>query len=154
MAAGVGDGEPVEGMVGDSRHHRIVGGPVGEADDAGGEGEQVEQPDHRQKRQQPQDIGLRLGAADAHQHQRRGDQPARHQQHQHDAARPPRLVQGQRLAGRIIVGIGDHELSGHGLSAKDMARRGAPGSECLNRAGERKPARDIPAAISRPNCTK
>ena len=60
VAARVGDREPVEGAVGDAADHGIVGAAVGEADDAGGEREQAEQPDHRQQRQKPQDIGLRL----------------------------------------------------------------------------------------------
>ena len=98
MAARIGDREPVIGVVGDVAHHRIVGGAVGEADDAGGEREQVEQPDHRQQRQQPQDIGLRLRPADGHQRDRGRDDAAGHQQHQHDAAAAPRrLVDGLRL---------------------------------------------------------
>ncbi len=48
MAAGVGDRQPVMGMVGDAAQDRVVGGPIGEPEDAGGESEQVEQPDHRQ----------------------------------------------------------------------------------------------------------
>ena len=47
MAAGIGDREAVEGVVGDRAHDRIVGRAVGETDDAGGERKQVEQPDHR-----------------------------------------------------------------------------------------------------------
>ena len=67
VAPGIGDGEPVMGMVGDAAHHGIIGLAIGETDDAGGEGEQIEQPDHRQQRQHAEDIGLRLGAADRHQ---------------------------------------------------------------------------------------
>ena len=52
MAAGVGDRQSVIGMIGNAAHHRVVGGAVGKADDSGGIGEQVEQPDHRQQRQQ------------------------------------------------------------------------------------------------------
>ena len=48
MAARVGHRQPVKGMVGDAPHHRVVGGAVGEADDAGGESEQVEHADGRQ----------------------------------------------------------------------------------------------------------
>ena len=48
MAARVGDGKPVIGVVGDMTHHRVVGGAVGEADDTRGESEQIEQPDHCQ----------------------------------------------------------------------------------------------------------
>ena len=44
VAARVGDREAVEGMIGDRLHQRIVGGAVGEADDAGGKGEQVNSP--------------------------------------------------------------------------------------------------------------
>ena len=69
------DGEAVIGMVGDAAHHRIIGSAVGEADDAGGKGEQVEQPDCPQQRQHAEDnIRLGLGAADEHQrHQYRND---------------------------------------------------------------------------------
>ena len=99
MAARVGDREPVIGVIGDAAHDGIVGRAIGEADDAGGEREQVEQPDHGQQRQQPEDIGLRLGAADGHQRDRGRDDPAGHQQHQHDAAAAPRrLVGGHRLS--------------------------------------------------------
>ena len=91
MAAGVGDREPVEGVVGDPRRHRIVGA-AGEADHAGGEREQVEQPDHGEHGQQPEDVGLRLRAADGHQRDRDRDQNGRDQQHQHDAAPAPRRV--------------------------------------------------------------
>ena len=87
VPAGIGDRKPVEGAVGDPALHRIVGGAVGEADDAGGEREQAEQPDHGEQREQPEDIGLRLGPPDGHQRDRRRDQlPARHQEHQHDGA--------------------------------------------------------------------
>ena len=65
MTAGVGDRQAVIGVIGDAAHDRVVGGAIGEANDSGGEGEQVEQPDHRQQRQQPENIGLRLRAADA-----------------------------------------------------------------------------------------
>ena len=110
MPAGVGDRQPVIGMIGDAAHHRIIGAAVGEADDAGGEGEQVEQPDHRQQRQQAKDIGLRLGAADGHQRDRHRDNAGGHQQHQDDAAAPPRrLVGHQRLGGEIVVGFGGHQ---------------------------------------------
>ncbi len=63
MPAGIGHGQAVEGMIGDAAHDGIVGVAVGEADDAGGKGEQVEQPDHRQQGKQPKDIRLRLVAA-------------------------------------------------------------------------------------------
>ncbi len=97
MTAGIGDRQPVIGLIGDATRHRIVGGAVGETDNAGGEGEQVEQPDHRQKRQQRQDIRLRLGTPDGHQGDRHGDDPAGHQQHQNDAAAAPRrLMDGCR----------------------------------------------------------
>ena len=97
MAARVGDREAVIGMVGDTAHHRVVGRAIGETDDPGGEREQVEQPDHRQQRQQSEDIGLRLRPADGHQRDRRRDDAAGHQQHQHDAAAAPRrFVRGHR----------------------------------------------------------
>jgi hypothetical protein len=99
VTAGVGDGESVMGMIGDPAHDGVVRGPIGETDDACGEREQIEQPDHRQQRQQPQNIGLRLRAAEGHQRDRHRDDPKRHQQHQHDAAAASRrLVGGERLA--------------------------------------------------------
>ena len=109
MAARVGDRQPVVGVVGDPAHHGIVGGAVGEADDAGGKGEQVEQADHGEQRQQAEDIGLRLGAADGHQRDRDRDDAGGHQQHQHDAAAPPRRFMGRKgLGGRMAVGFGGH----------------------------------------------
>ena len=50
VAAGVGDRQPVMGMIGDPPHDRVVGGTIGETNNSGGESEQVEQPDHRQQR--------------------------------------------------------------------------------------------------------
>ena len=118
MAARIGDRQSVIGMIGDAAHDRIVGGAVGEANDAGGEGEQVEQPDHRQQRQQPEDIGLGLRTADGHQRDRRRDDPAGHQQHQHDAAAAPRrLVGGHRLSWRIVV---RYRRSYQGMQPVDM----------------------------------
>ena len=98
VAPRIGDRQPVIGMVGDAAKHGIVGGAVGETDDAGGQREQVEQPDHGQQRQEPQDVGLRLRPAQRHQRYRGRDDAAGHQQHQHDgAAAPRRLVDGLRL---------------------------------------------------------
>ena len=147
MAARIGDREPVIGMIGDAAHHRIVGGAVGEANDAGGEGEQVEQPDHRQQRQQPEDIGLRLRPADGHQRDRRGDDAAGHQQHQHDAAAAPRrLVGGHRLARRIVCQV-SAVMAGNAACRRGSWRAFAtPAPECLNRTGKRKSVRP---AISR-----
>ena len=42
-----------QGVVGDAADHGIVGVAVGEADDAGGKGEQVEQPDHGEHASRP-----------------------------------------------------------------------------------------------------
>ena len=94
MPPGVGDRQPVMGMIGDAAHHRIIDAAIREADDAGGEGKQAEQPDHGEKRQQAKDIGLRLGAADGHQHDRHRDNAGGHQEHQEDAAAPPRRFVG------------------------------------------------------------
>ena len=74
MAARVGDRQPVKGVVGDMAHDRIVGAAVGKTDDAGGECEQVEQPDHRQQRQDAQYIRLRLRPPDGHQRDRHRNQ--------------------------------------------------------------------------------
>jgi len=115
MAAGIGDREAVIGVVGDQPHHRIVRRAIGEANDSGGEGEQVEQPDHGQERQQTQDIRLRLRPADGHQRDCRRDDAAGHQQHQDDAAAAPRrFVADDRLRRRISVRFGGHSR-GRGL---------------------------------------
>ena len=99
MTAGVGDREAVIGEIGDAADDRIVGRAIGETNDSGRESEQVEQADHRQQRQQPENIGLRLRPADGRQRDRRRDDRAGHQQHQDDAAAPPRrLVGGHRLS--------------------------------------------------------
>jgi len=109
VTARVGDREPVIGLIGDAAHHRVVGGAIGETNDAGSEREQIEQPDHRQQRQQRQDIRLRLRPADGHQGERRGHDPARHQQHQHDtAAAPRRLVGDHQVSRQIVVGFSGH----------------------------------------------
>ncbi len=97
MAAGVGDCEAIIGLIGDPPHDRVVGATIGETNNAGGESEQVEQSDHRQQRQQPEDIRLRLRPPDGHQGDGGRDDPAGHQQHQNDAAAAPRrLLGGER----------------------------------------------------------
>ena len=58
MAARIGDGQAVIGMIGNAADDGIVGGAIGETDDPGGKGEQIEQPDHRQHGQHTEDIGL------------------------------------------------------------------------------------------------
>ena len=99
VTAGIGDRQSVIGMIGDATHDRIVSSTIGETNNPRGVSEQVEQPDHRQERKQPQDIGLRLRTADGHQCDRRRDDPAGHQQHQHDAAAASRrFVGGHRLS--------------------------------------------------------
>ncbi len=126
-------------MIGDAAHHRIVDGAIGEADDAGGEREQVEQPDHGKQRQKAEDIGLRLGAADGHQRDRHRDDAGGHQQHQDDAAAPPRrFVRHERLGGEIVVGFGGH-LGRRGLSALDITR--------LPRAGSSVPESDLQTQV-------
>jgi hypothetical protein len=94
VTAGVGDRQPVMGMIGDAARDRIVGGTIGKANNSGGEGEQVDQPDHGQKRKQPEDIRLRLGMTDAHEGDRGGDDSAGHQQQQNNAAAAPRRFMG------------------------------------------------------------
>ena len=109
VAAGIGDREAVEGVIGNRAHDRIVRDAVGETDDAGRKREQVEQPDHRQQRQQAQDIRLRLRPAERHERHRGGDDGARDQQHQHDAAAAPRrLMRGHRRRLQVVVRIGGH----------------------------------------------
>ena len=77
MAAGIGDGDAVISKIGDAANDRIVGRTVGEANDPGGEGEQIEQADHRKQRQQAKNIRLRLRAPDRGQRDRHGhDAPA------------------------------------------------------------------------------
>ena len=116
MTAGVGDRQPVIGMIGDAARHRIVGGTIGEANNSGGESEQVEQPDHGQKRKQPKDIGLRLGMTDAHERDRGRDDAARYQQDQNNAAAAPRRLVGGRRWRRNDVRFGGH-MNGRSLSA-------------------------------------
>ncbi|MGY3367489.1 hypothetical protein ACVWZL_004614 [Bradyrhizobium sp. GM2.4] len=109
MAARVGHGEAVEGVVGDAPHHGIVEIAIGEADDAGGEGEQVEQADHRQHGEDTEDIGLGLRAPERHQPDGNGDEAGGHQQHQRNAARARRrLVRRNGLACEVVVGLGSH----------------------------------------------
>ena len=97
MAAGVGDGDPVIGEIGDAAHHRIVDRTVDKADDTGGKSEQIEQADHGKQRQQPQNIRLRLRPADGGERDRDRDDDACHQQHQQNAAAAPhRLLGGGR----------------------------------------------------------
>ncbi|OIQ67548.1 hypothetical protein GALL_508710 [mine drainage metagenome] len=99
MTAGVGDREAVIGEIRDATDDRIVGRAIGETNDPGRESEQAEQADHRQQRQQPENIGLRLRPADHRERHRHGDDRASHQQHQDDAAAPPRwLGGGHRLS--------------------------------------------------------
>ena len=88
---------------------RVVGGAIGETDDACGEGEQIEQADHGEQRQHAEDIGLGLGPADGHQRHRDSDDAGGDQQHQHDAAAPPRrLMRREGLGGRMAVSFGGH----------------------------------------------
>jgi hypothetical protein len=99
MAAGVGDREAVIGEIGDAPDHRIVGRAIGETNDSGRKSKQIEQADHRQKRKQPEDIGLGLRPADGRERDRNCYDRAGHQQHQDNAAAPPcRLVGGHRLS--------------------------------------------------------
>ena len=133
------------GMVGDPAHHRIVGGAVGEPDDAGGKGEQVEQADHGEQRQHAENIGLGLGAADGHQRHRHRDDAGGHQQHQHDAtAAPRRFVGREGLGGRMAVGFGGHIGRTQPSAWRLRAGLRAP-PECLNWARKRK---SIRAAIA------
>jgi hypothetical protein len=130
-------------MVGDAAHHGVVGAAVGEADDAGREGEQVEQPDHRQQRQQAENIGLGLGAADRHQRHRHRHDAGCHQQHQHDAtAAPRRFVGREGLGGRMAVGFGGHRKRHCPSAWGSRAGLRAP-PECLNRACKRKSIRRL-----------
>ena len=88
---------------------------------AGGKGEQVEQADHREQRQHAEDIGLGLGAADGHQHDRDRDDAGGHQQHQHDAAAPPRRLMGReglggRMAGQFRRSYQEDAARRHGMA--------------------------------------
>ncbi|MGY4452505.1 hypothetical protein ACVWZR_007165 [Bradyrhizobium sp. i1.3.1] len=109
VAAGIGHGQAVEGVVGNAPHHGIVETAVDEADDAGGEGEQVEQANHRQHGEDAEDIGLRLRAPERHQPDGDGDEAGGYQQHQRNAARARRrLVRRNGLACEVVVGLGSH----------------------------------------------
>ena len=99
VAARVGDREAIKSMIGDPAHHRIVGRAIGKTNHAGGKGEQIEQADHRQQRQQPHNIRLRLRPAERHERNGRRDDAAGDQQHQQDtAATPRRHVDGHKLS--------------------------------------------------------
>src|SRR6476646_330324 len=63
MSPRIRDREAVKSMIGDAAPDRIVGGAIGKPDDTGGEGEQVEQTNHREQRKQPEDIWLSLRPA-------------------------------------------------------------------------------------------
>ena len=160
MAARIGHRQPVIGMVGDAAHHGVIGGAVGETDNAGGKGEQVEQADHREQRQHAEDIGLGLGAADGHQRDRHRDDAGSDQQHQHDAAAPPRRLMGREgLGGRMAVSFGGH-IGRRCPSAWDDALASRASPECLNRTRKRKSIRRLFAheltlfkAISVPSVT-
>ena len=146
MAAGIGDREPVIGVIGDAAHDRIVGGAVGEADDAGGKGEQVEQPDHRQQRQQRR--GYRAAPA-----------PGRCVISATAAATMPpatsstsTMLPPRRAGSCARHGSGGGSLSGsavmtkgRGLSSMASMRRAvrAPAPECLNRTRKRKSIRRL-----------
>ena len=109
MAARIGDREPVIGVVGDAAHDGIVGGAVGEADDAGGKGEQVEQPDHGEQRQHAEDIGLGLGAAEVISATAIATMPAATSST--STMLPLRRAgswAAKRLGGRMAVGFGGH----------------------------------------------
>ena len=98
MPARIGHRQAVIGMIGDPAHHGIIRRAVGEADDAGGKGEQAEQPDHGEDGEHAEDIGLGMGPAERHQRHGDADKAGRHQQHQNDtAAAPRRLVDGDRV---------------------------------------------------------
>ena len=109
MAAGIGDGDPVIGEIGDAADDGIVDRTVGKANDTGRKSKQIEQADHRKQRQQAENIRLRLRPADRGQRDRDRHDGACHQQHQQDAAAPPyRLVGGGFGRGAIMVRFGGH----------------------------------------------
>jgi hypothetical protein len=140
MAVGVGDGDAVEGAVGDGAHDRIFGCAIGEADDAGRESEQHEQADHGQQCQQRQNVGLRLGAAEGHEGDGTADDHRCNQQDKDDAATAAHgLLACLGLRQRdlaIVVGVDAHR-TGYSLSVVVAARsRALP--ECPNRPGARK----------------
>ncbi len=152
VTAGVGDREAVIGEIGDAADHRIVGRAIGEANDPGREGEQIEQADHRQQREQPENVGLRLRAADRRERDRDGDDRAGHQQHQHDAAAPPRRLVGGRSARgtdhcqvrRSYQGTRPVDVDGTRFWRAGMRRAvGTPAPECLNRTRKRKSIRRL-----------
>jgi len=85
-------------MIRDASDDGIVEITIGETDDAGGKGEQVEQADHRQHGKHAEDIGLRLRPPERHQPDGDGHECRRHQEHQRDAARALwRLIRRNRL---------------------------------------------------------
>ena len=89
-AAALIDGDDAFGRaVADAARHGIVGAAVGKADHAGGERKRCEQADHGQKRQQTEDVGLRLRPAEPHEADRRGHHRGSDRQHQRHAPAPP-----------------------------------------------------------------
>jgi len=134
VAARIGDGEAIEPVIRDPAHDRIIEAAVGEADDPGGESEQVEQADHRQHGKDAEDIGLCLRAPERHQPDGDGDEAGSHQQHQRNAARARRrLVRRNGLAGEVVVGLGGHSRAGAACLQRINARQRAWGPPCLNR---------------------
>ena len=82
----VGDHDAVEGIVDHRLEQRIALLPAGKLHDAGGHGEQREYADGAEQRQQRQDVGSGIVAADIDQAGGGGDQRQGDQQHQADRA--------------------------------------------------------------------
>ena len=86
MAALIGDDDAIKGAVGHFTDDWVVGRPIGKLHDPGGERECHEQPDHGQQREQAEDIGLGLDAAEQHEADRSSDHGERDEKHQRRAA--------------------------------------------------------------------
>ena len=145
MAARVGDGEAVEGVVGDAAHHGIVGLAVGEADDAGGKGEQIEQADHRQHAPAAREYRAApgCGRSSSARPRSRPERPRPAAPARSNRRRRSGSWRSRRLRRRIVVDIGGHggkpRPSGH--YAREFRSRAGP--ECLNRAAKRKGIRPL-----------
>ena len=85
-AVRVGDDDAIEGAVDHRLDQRADGAGRGQPQDAAGEREQREHADGGKHREEGQDIGLGIAAAEHDDGGCGGDQHAGDQQHQHDAA--------------------------------------------------------------------
>ena len=114
-AAGIGDHDGVGSTVRGRGRKRIAGILARKTQDPGGAGEQGKHPDHGERRQECQDIGLRVIASDQQKRHCGPDQAQCDEQHHADAAGP--LGALRKLWGFAQV-LGRHADSGVRLTHK------------------------------------